>query len=56
MTINLARLTDENGVPVGRRYLLDHGWSENQIDMFAFIWGNMTISVGVILVILLIYE
>ena len=51
-----TRLTDENGVPVGRRYLLNHGWSKGKIDMFAFIWGNLTLAVGAVLVIILIYE
>lgn len=49
-------LTDENGVPVGRRYLLNLGWSENKVDMFGFIWGNATLCVGIIILVLIVYD
>lgn len=51
-----AHLNDKNRVPVGRKYLLDRGWNENRVDVFCFIWCNMTISVGIILLMLIVYN
>ncbi len=51
-----ARLNDKTRVPIGRKYLLDHGWSECKVDLFGFIWGNATLCVGIIILVLLCYE
>ncbi len=42
--------------PIGQRWLLRRGWCQNNIDLFAHLWSFLTVCVGIVIVIILIYE
>ncbi len=49
-------LNDKHRKPIGQRWLLRRGWSQDNIDLFAHLWSFLTVCVGIVIVIVLVYE